>query len=115
MEEETGYTVEITPEAELYYINVLEYFYSHHSVESADRKSGELLEQAMSLENYPSRGSKEELLKSLGKDHRYLLYHYTRRKTIKIIYFIDHHARKVYVTDFFPCAADEKRIIKRTR
>jgi len=115
LEEETGYTVEITPEAELFYLDVLEYFYSNHSIESADRKSGELLDQAMSLENYPSRGSKEELLKSLGKEHRYLLYHYTKRKTIKIIYFIDHQARKVYVTDFFPCTVDEKRISKRTR
>ncbi|WP_158859078.1 hypothetical protein [Lunatibacter salilacus] len=39
MEEESVYQVEITPEAEKYYLDVLEYFYKYHSADSADKKS----------------------------------------------------------------------------
>ena len=115
MEEKSGYTVKITPEAELFYIEVLEYFYSHHSEKSADKKSNELIEQATSLESNPSRGRIEEYLRFLGKEHRYLLYYYTSRKAIKIIYFVDESAKTVYVTDFFPCEMSEKKIRKRNR
>ena len=63
MEERSGYTVEITPEAEGYYYEILDYFYKHHSESSADRKSRELLEQAIALENNPLIGKKEEKIK----------------------------------------------------
>jgi mRNA-degrading endonuclease RelE of RelBE toxin-antitoxin system len=115
LEEKSQYTVEITPEAESFYNNILEYFYKHHSEESADRKSNELIELAISLEINPSRGSVEKNLKSLGKNHRFILYYYTSRNAIKIIYFTDEENKVVYVTDFFPCENDDKKISKRSR
>lgn len=113
MEREQGYNVKITADAENYYLDVLEYFYEHHSEASADRKSNELLEKAISLENNPGIGRIEENLRSLGRMHRFILYYYTPRKAIKIIYFINEQERTVFVTDFFPCESDEKKIRKR--
>ena len=92
---------------------MLEYFYKHHSEAIADRKSTVLLEKAIALENNPGIGRIEENLRPLGKMHRYILYYYTQRKAIKIIYFINEQERTVYVTDFFPCESDENKISKR--
>ena len=114
MEGKTSYTVKITPEAERYYYNILEYFYEHHSEKSANRKSNELLELAITLEKNPSRGRIEENLRFLGRNHRFILYYYTSRKAIKIIYFVDEQAKTVYVTDFFPCESDENKISDRS-
>jgi hypothetical protein len=55
LEGTTIYTVEITPEAESFFYDVLEYFYEHCSEESANKKSDELLELAIKLENNPSK------------------------------------------------------------
>lgn len=113
MEREQDYKVAITPEAERYYRDVLEYFYKHHSEDSADLKSTELLELAIGLAKNPRLGRVEENLRPLGRMHRYILYYYTMRKAIKIIYFIKESERTVYVTDFFPCEGDETKIVKR--
>jgi len=115
VEETTTYTVEITPEAELFYYEILIYLYQYHSEQSANRKSEELLNLAISLEKLPERGTLESRLQGLGKKHRFILYSYTPNKAIKIIYFIDHSHKIVYVTDFFPCQMDVRKIIKRTR
>lgn len=115
MEEATTYTVEITPEAEFFYFEVLTYFYMHHSRESAHRKSEELLDLAISLETFPERGTLEKRLQGLGKNHRFILYNYTPHKAIKIIYLIDQARKIVYVTDFFPCQMDVRKIIKRNK
>jgi plasmid stabilization system protein ParE len=113
LEKEPSYTVEITPEAEGYYCDILEYLYKHHSEESADRKSKALLEKAIALEANPFIGRKEDNLEFLGCGHRYILYYYTKTKAIKIIYFIDEKNEIVYVTDFFPCESDENKISSR--
>ena len=113
MEREASYTVEITAEAEIFYYEVLEYFYKHHSESSADRKSQELIDKAVALKDNPLIGRIEENLKFLGKEHRYLLYFYTRIKAIKIIYFVNESSKKVYITDFFPCESNESRISTR--
>ena len=80
MEGGQGYTVAITREAENYYRDVLEYFYKHHSEASADRKSTELLEKAIALENNPGIGRIEENLRPLGRMHRlyFVLLHSTK-------------------------------------
>jgi hypothetical protein len=87
----------------------LGYFYSHHSPQRASRKSDELLNEAISLDTNSSRGCIEEKLRFLDRGHRFILYYYTKRKAIKIIYFIDEPAKTVYVTDFFPCESDDKK------
>jgi len=114
LEGTTIYTVKITPEAKKYYYDVLEYFYEHCSEESANKKSDELLDLAIKLENNPSKGRIENKLKSLGRNHRFILYYYTISKAIKIIYYIDEERKTVYVTDFFPCESDDKKISKRS-
>jgi hypothetical protein len=115
LEETNTYSVEITHEAELFFYDILTYFYMYHSEESGNRKSGELLDLAMSLEINPQRGTKEKNLKSLGKSHRFLLYYYTSHKAIKIIYMIDEDKKIVYVTDFFPCQMDYTKISTRSK
>lgn len=113
MEGKTSYLVEITPEAELYYFDLLEYLYKTHTPESASNKADEILGMAMSLDQNPKRGSDERRLAFLDKGHRFLLYKITSRKQVKIIYFVDELNKTVYVTDFFPTKMDDKRISKR--
>lgn len=113
MEKKQSYKVVITPEAESYYFDVLEYFYKHHSETVADCKSADLLELGIGLDSNPYRGRVLEELRSLGRKHRFILYYYTTRKAIKIIYFIDEQKMIVYVTDFFPCESNETKISKR--
>jgi plasmid stabilization system protein ParE len=113
VEDESDYTVEVTPEAEQYYLDILEYFYKYHSAASANKKSEELLAKAISLEYHPYRGRVEEKLAFLGKEHRFLLYNYTKKRFIKIIYFIKEQAKAVYVTDFFPTKMNDSRLERR--
>lgn len=113
MEGEKNYSVEITPEAENYYYEVLDYFYKYHNEESADKKRRELLELAISLRTNPFIGRIEESLQFLRKGHRYVLYFYTKIKAIKVIYFINESLKVIYITDFFPCESNELRIKNR--
>lgn len=115
MEGKPGYVVEITPEAEIYFLQLLQFFYQTHSVRSADQKSNEILNMAMLLDSQPNRGRLEENLSFLGKGHRYLVYPYTSNKSIKIIYFIDETVKKVYITDFFATEMDEGKISGRNK
>jgi hypothetical protein len=87
--------------------------FTNNTAKPVDRKSTELLEKAIALENNPGIGRIEENLRPLGRRHRYILYYYTSRKAIKIIYFIKEQERTVYVTDFFPCESDENKINRR--
>ena len=89
MEEKPSYIVEITPEAEMYYLQLSEYLYQTHLEQSAERKADDILDKAMSLNKNPYRGRVEDKLIFLDIEHRFLLYQYTSRKSIKIIYFID--------------------------
>ncbi len=113
MEETTSYLVEITSKAEQYYWELLSNLYQTHGVKSAGRKSDAILELAMSLEKNPYQGSKEGNLAYLNKEHRFLVYHITKRKTIKIIYFVDEVVQKVYITDFFATDMHPDKIKKR--
>lgn len=115
MEEEESYDVEITPEAEFYYLKLLEYLHSTHILESAFRKGDEVLKMAMSLDRNPNRGAIEKKLKFSTKKHRFLLYEVTKRHQIKIIYFVDEHNKKVYVTDFFGTEMDDNKIFMRNK
>jgi plasmid stabilization system protein ParE len=102
LEKQASYLVEITPEATQYYLNLLSFLYQTHSSESADEKSEEMLALVFSLSDFPNRGRKEEELEYLGKEHQFLVYSLTNRKTVKVIYFVEESIKKVYITDFFP-------------
>lgn len=114
MEEETSYLVEITTKAEQYYWKLLAHIYKTHSVESANKKSDEIIELAMSLSVNPHRGSLEEDLVSFNKGFRSIIYLITKRNTVKIIYFIDERSNKVYVTDFFATLMNPDKRRKRS-
>lgn len=102
MEDQTIYRVEIAPDAEQDYWDILKHFYEYHSDEGAEKKEEELMAKAISLKSHPYRGKVEERLAFLGKGHRFLLYSYTKNRSIKIIYFIEEQTKTVYITNFFP-------------
>ena len=110
MEAESEYLVKITPEAEHYYLEILYYLYHTHDSTSANKKSSELLELAMSLCENPNRGTDEETLKYLGKKHKRLVYQITTRNTIKIIYYVEESNKTVYITDFFPTVMNPNKM-----
>jgi hypothetical protein len=111
LEERASYLVEITSKAEQYYWVLLTHLYETHSIESANKKSDEIIGLAMSLDINPHRGSLEEDLANFNKEFRSLIYPITKRKTVKVIYFIDEALNKVYVRDFFTTlmSPDKKR------
>jgi type IV secretory pathway VirB9-like protein len=86
------------------------FLYQSHSEKSAGKKSTEILEKAQSLSTKPNRGRKEANLAFLNKNHRFLVYAITRRRTVKIIYFVDESIKTVYVTDFFATEMNPSRI-----
>lgn len=115
MEEAESYVVELTPEAEMYFLQVAEFLSATHSSDRALEKSIELLDLALSLDKYPQRGSIERKLAPLGEGHRFLVYHVTSRKTIKVIYLIDEEQKKVFITDFFETEMNDDRIADRNK
>lgn len=115
MEAEKSYLVEITPEAESYYLDLLVHLYETHSQRSANRKSEEILLMAMSLSQQPYRGKEEKALSKTGFTHRFLVYPITKRNTVKIIYTISEDQSKVFVTDFFPCQMNQDKIKDRNK
>lgn len=70
---------------------------------------------AMSLNKNPNRGRLEDRLTFLHKKHRFLVYPYPSRKTIKIIYFVDESTKKVYLTDFFGTDMNDDKISDRNK
>ena len=115
MEETEDYEVNITSIGKLFYLEVIDQFYTYNSLESASRKADQLYAMAMKLANFPERGQLEETLGSSPKDYRYILYQASPGQVIKIIYFIDKPNRVVYVTDFFPTRMENERIRRRNR
>ena len=115
MEKTTGYKVEITRSAELYCFEILDHVYENSSIGIASQKANGLYEEAFTFDVSPGQGQIEENLKDLPQSHRYILYHATSRQTVKIIYFIDQKNTMVYVTDFFPTAMDNERLMKRNK
>jgi len=114
LEKQTSYLVEITSKAEQYYWNLLGHLYETHSIQSANKKSDDIIKMAMSLTNNPQRGRLEEGLARYNKTFRALIYHVTKRNTVKIIYFIDEAKKTVYITDFFPTRQNPNKKTKRS-
>jgi translation initiation factor 2B subunit (eIF-2B alpha/beta/delta family) len=110
LEDQQTYQVELTSKAKIYYYQILEYFYTYSSVESADKKSAELYKFAYSLQTFPDRGQIETNLSRFKKNHRFILFNSTSKAVIKIIYFVDKKDNTVYITDFFPTYMDQRRI-----
>ena len=63
-----------------------------------------ILKEAKKLEDYPYLGQEEELLESLGLEHRYLLVD----RLYKIIYFIT--GTNLFITDIFDTRQDPSKM-----
>ncbi len=115
MESSVIYLVEITPEAEQHFEDLLSFLYQTHSLLSADKKALEILTKAQTLSQNPNRGRVEDTLTYLKKGHRYLIYSLSNRKTIKILYFVNEVSKTVFITDFFPNEMDPVKILGREK
>ncbi len=114
-ETQVTYQVEITQSANLYFYDLVEYLYTHYSIDRAEEIVTELEEMALSLNVLFDRGSNEPKLATRPKDYKYLLYKRSKRKSVKIIYYVDKIAKKVYVTDFFPTEMNDTQISERNK
>ena len=113
-QEESQYTVELTPTSKIFFYEVVEYIYQHHTADRAEEIARELKQTAKSLNHNPNRGTAEKRLKSRPQNYQFILYQRTKRADIKIIYYVDETNKMVYVTDFFPTEKDDSLISRRS-
>jgi plasmid stabilization system protein ParE len=109
------YEVIITRTAEIYFYELAEYLYEHMSLERAEQTATSLHTMALSLNRLYNRGSVEKTLFGKGKRYRYLLFKRTSRADIKIIYYEEESAEKVYVTDFVPVEKNPDELQQRNK
>lgn len=109
------YKVEITESANLYFYELGDYLYENLSLLRAEEVVELVLEKALSLNTLFYRGSNEPILSDRPQGYKYLLVERSKRKYVKIIYYVDKMVKKVYVTDFFPTETDNKRLLKRNK
>lgn len=112
---EPKYEVELTASSRIFYFELLEFLYANFSKGRAEEISTEILEKAFSLDVFFDRGSPEPELADRTPRYRYLLYQRSNGRHIKIIYYVDHQVRRVYITDFFPTEMDSKKISNRNK
>lgn len=87
---------------------ISDYYSKEASPEKASEIVNKIMDRAETLENYSNRGRIEEDLRSLGKEHRYLLeYHY------KIIYRVE--GEIVTITDIFSNHQKPSKKLKRNK
>lgn len=113
--EASKYKVEFTPTSKISFYEIVEYLYGVMTFERAEKVASDLLETALSLNTFYNRGALEQSLLGRYHEYRYLLFERSKKKYIKIIYFIDHIYRVVYTTDFFPTEKSELLLIERNQ
>lgn len=113
MAEQQEYQIIITAFAERAYFEVLNYVFDFHSFDRANEIALELVQCPQILKEFPRLGKTEPYLSQRSEEYRFLLFERTKRTTVKIIYYVDEPAKKIYITDFFPCEMSEERIGKR--
>jgi len=95
-----------------YQNRVLPYIYDNFSFERASQVDKAILQTIETLQQKPARGRKEKHLEELKEDFRFILHKETKHFEIKVIYYIDHNTKTVYITDLFPTKMSPKRISK---
>lgn len=110
---EKQYQIVITSTAERAYFEVLNYVFDHHSFDRANEIALELVDFPQILKENPLLGKTEPNLMHRNEDYRFLVYKRTTKMKVKIIYYPDHDNNKIYLTDFFPCEMNLKRINRR--
>ncbi len=107
---ELNYQIEFTHSANRAFYDVVEYLYDHYTVDRAEEIANSLYKKAISLQTLFYRGTHEPRLSHRSKGYRYLLFERSKRKFIKIIYYVDQKSEKIYITDFFPTEMDDTKI-----
>ena len=74
----------------------------------------ELLDYPNTVKTLANRGKLELALSSRKEDYRYILYKRTQQATVKVVYYVDEIAHRVYVTDFFPTEMSQSKIKTRS-
>lgn len=110
MEEKEYQVIIATPAKKRYHDKVLPYLHSNFSFERAIEIDGEIIQTAASLNLNPFRGRKEDYLKEMNEEFRFILFKETKHFELKIIYFVDEKKEIVYVTDFFPTKMHPQRM-----
>ena len=114
MDQEERYEVDVTtPARNRYQGEVLSYLIEHFSIERVMEIDDDITETVQTLSKMPERGRDEELLSGNTQRFKFILYKETRNLEIKIIYYIDQPAKKVYVTDLFPVLMNPAKLRKR--
>ena len=93
---------------------VLTYLITHFSLERAYIIYDQIMDAAMSLNEMPYRGRREDLATGFKRDYKFIIYKETRNLEIKIIYFINEEALLVNITDFFPVLKAPQKITSRS-
>lgn len=110
MEKEEYQVIIATPAKNRYHQQVLPYLHTNFSYKRAVEIDDEILITASTLSMNPLRGRKEDHLKKMDEDFRFILFKASKQFELKIIYFIDEKNKAVYITDFFPTKMNPKRI-----
>lgn len=110
MEEREFQVVITTPAKNRYHEKVLPYLHANFSFERAKAIDEGIIQATSTLNLSPFRGRKEDFLKEMNEEFRFVLFKETKHFELKIIYFIDEKKAIVYVTDFFPTKMDPRRM-----
>lgn len=89
---------------------ILEYIERNFSISRASEVEAGLLKMVRSLEVNPQRGALDTSVKGRDKACRFILFRETIYFELKILFFIEEPARKVYITDFFPTRMNPSRM-----
>ncbi|WP_075349205.1 type II toxin-antitoxin system RelE/ParE family toxin [Algoriphagus marinus] len=81
---------------------ILGYIEKNFSISRAIEIEAGLLKTVRSISINPFRGTKDSSIKSMDRVYRFILFKETRYFELKILFYIDEQAQKVFVTDFFP-------------
>ena len=86
--EKKKFEVVMTGPAISRFYEILDYFYEHYSLTKAEVISNEIRDLISSLTTYPNRGAIEPRLIDRKFTYRFLLYNWSKRADIKIIYYV---------------------------
>ena len=110
MEEKEYQVIIATPAKNRYHNQVLPYLHSNFSFESAVGIDENIIQIAATLNRNPFRGRREDYLKEMNEEFRFILFKEPKHFELKIIYFVDDKKEIVYVTDFFPTKMHPERM-----
>lgn len=109
-QEEIRYEIIITDQARESYYQLLDVIFDRYSQSRFDEISEDLYSYPDQLRTMPERGSLEPFIELPSKEYRYILYRRSNTATVKIVYYIDHQNKEVYITDYFPTEMNPDKV-----